>query len=388
LPAGRREFDLTQISNTEEAMGSAKNRWTTSILRLAVLSLVATTLLSLPVTAQIFTVENLTSDIPDVGTQPTDPDLVNPWGIVASSTSPFWVSDNATGKLTLYDGTGAKQGLIVNVPQWDNSPGGNPTGQIFNNTQDFKLSNNNPAKFIVSTEDGTIQGWNGGTTTIIAVNNWPNAVYKGLALGSANGANYIYAANFQAGTVDVFDGSFQPHSFGQGAFLDPNLPAGYAPFNVANIKGKIIVTYALQDDQKHDDVRGIGHGYIDVYDSTGNLLQRLPHVYALNSPWAMVVAPSTWAQLSGKLLVGQFGSGGIAAYDLANNIFIGVLQDDQGLPIRINGLWGLSFGNGGASGPTDTLYFTAGYFDEAHGLFGSITVAHGVLSRTPNPHRK
>lgn len=364
-------------------MSGVKNLSSNSIVRWAVLSLVAITLLSLPATAQLFTVNRLVSDIDSVGSQPTDPDLVNPWGFVASSTSPWWVSDNGTGKLTLYDGTGAKQALIVNVPQWDMSPGGNPSGQIFNATQDFKLANNSPAKFIVSTEDGTIQGWNGGTTTIIAVNNWPNAIYKGLALGSANGANYIYAANFHQGTVDVFDGSFQPHSFGQSAFLDPNLPSGYAPFNVANINGKIIVTYALQDDQKHDDVPGIGHGFIDVYDSQGTLLQRLPHVYALNSPWAMVVAPNSWAQLSGKLLVGQFGSGGIAAYDVANNLFLGVLQDDQGLPIRINGLWGLNFGNGAASGPTDTLYYAAGYFDEAHGLFGTITLAHSNLGRTP-----
>ena len=369
-------------------MSSVQQQPTTPIWRFAVLALVAITLLSLPATAQLFTVSRLDSDIDNVGTQPTDPDLVNPWGIVASSNSPWWVSDNGTGKLTLYDGTGAKQGLIVNVPQWDNSPGGNPTGQIFNPTTDFKLSNNNPAKFIVSTEDGTIQGWNGGTTTVIAVNSWPNAVYKGLALGSANGANYIYAANFQTGKVDVFDGTFQPHNFGSGAFVDPNLPSGYAPFNVANINGKIIVTYALQDDQKHDDVRGIGHGYVDVYSSEGTLLQRLPHVFALNSPWAMVVAPPSWAQLGGKLLVGQFGSGGIAAFDLANNLFVGVLQDDQGLPITINGLWGLGFGNGGSAGPTDTLYYTAGYFDEAHGLLGTITVAKGGLGRTPGAHRK
>lgn len=364
-------------------MLSFKNLQTTSLVRLAVLSLVAITLLSLPATAQLFTVQWLVSDIDSVGSQPTDPDLVNPWGFVSSSGSPWWVSDNGTGKLTLYDGNGLKQGLVVNVPQWDNSPGGNPSGQIYNGTQDFKLPNNSPARFIVSTEDGTIQGWNGGTSTVIVVNGWPNAVYKGLALGSANGANYIYAANFRAGTVDVFDGTFQPHSFGQNAFVDNTLPTGYAPFNVANINGKIIVTYALQDDQKHDDVAGIGHGYIDVYNSQGNLLQRLPHVYALNSPWAMVVAPNTWAQLSGKLLVGEFGSGGIAAYDLTNNLFLGVLQDDQGLPIRINGLWGLGFGNGGSSGPTDTLYFAAGYFAEAHGLFGTITVAHNGLGRTP-----
>ena len=365
----------------------------TSLVRNAVLSLVAITLLSLPATAQLFKVQNLVSDIPNVGTQPTDPDLVNAWGIAASSGSPWWVSDNATGKMTLYDGNGVKQGLVVSVPQWDGSDGGNPTGMIFNNTQDFMLNNGKPAVFMVSTEDGTIQGWNGGTSSEIKVNGWPNAVYKGLVLGSANGANYIYAANFHQGTVDVFDASFQPHSFGSGAFTDPNLPSGYAPFNVANVNGNIVVAYALQDDDKHDDVPGLGHGYIDVYSSQGSLMQRLPHVFQLNSPWAMVVAPSGWGNFSGKLLVGQFGSGAIVAFDLAHNRLEGVLQDDAGLPIRINGLWGLGFGNGAKSGPTNVLYFAAGYFDEAHGLFGTISVANNILGHNghvnkPVKHRK
>jgi uncharacterized protein (TIGR03118 family) len=278
---------------------------------------------------------------------------------------------------------GVKQGLTVNVPQWDMTPGGFPSGQIFNPTQDFKLSNNNPAVFMVATEDGTIQGWNGGTMTEIKVNGFPTAVYKGLVLGSANGANYLYAANFRAGTVDVFDGTFTPHSFGSGTFTDNTLPAGYAPFNVVNINGNIVVSYALQNAEKHDDVKGIGHGYIDVYTSQGVLMQRLPHVGQLNSPWAMVVAPATgWGNFSGKLLVGQFGSGAIIAFDLGANTFFSVLQDDAGLPLRINGLWGLGFGNGAKSGPTNTLYFASGYFDEAHGLFGTIAVANNVLSQT------
>jgi uncharacterized protein (TIGR03118 family) len=348
-----------------------------------VFSLVAIALLSLPATAQLFSVTWLVSDIPNVGTQPTDPDLVNSWGIAASGAGPWWVADNGTGKLTLYDGTGAKQGLIVDVPQWDMTPGGNPTGQVFNSTQDFNLPNNKPAVFIVTTEDGTIQGWNGGTSTVIAVNQFPGSVYKGLVLGSANGANYLYAANFRAGTVDVFDATFQPHSFGPGTFVDNTLPQGYAPFNVANVGGNIVVSYALQNAEKHDDVKGIGHGFIDVYTSDGTLLQRLPHVNQLNSPWAMVVAPATdWGNFSGKLLVGQFGSGAIIAYDLSTNTLEGVLQDDAGLPLRLNGLWGLGFGNGAKSGSKTTLYFAAGYFDEAHGLFGTITVANNVLAHT------
>lgn len=345
----------------------------------AVLFFVAITLLNLPATAQRFQITNLVSDISNVGTQPTDPDLVNPWGIAASGGSPWWVSDNETGKSTLYNGTGVKQKLVVNVPQWDGTPGGNPDGIVFNNTTDsFQLTPGNPAVFLFATEDGTIQGWNPNvnlTNTVIEVNGFPNAVYKGLTLGAVSGKNYIYAANFRAGTVDVFNTSFKPHSFGSSAFVDSTIPAGFAPFNVATINGNILVAYAKQDSQKHDDVAGPGNGYLRVFNSQGKLLQRLPHVFQLNSPWAMVVAPGGWGSFSGKLLVGQFGSGAIAAFDLASNSFKGTLQDTSGLPLRINGLWGLGFGNGSGSGPTTTLYFAAGYFDEAHGLFGTIAPA-------------
>ncbi len=206
----------------------------------------------------------------------------------------------------------------MTVPAWDGPDGGVPDGIVFNGTSDFQLTTGNPARFIFATEDGTISGWNpavDATHAIIKVNNWPEAVYKGLALGSANGANYLYVANFARGTVDVFDATFAPHSFGSGAFVDTNLPSGYAPFNVANINGNIIVTYALQDDQKHDDVPGAGHGYVDEYDSQGNLLMRFPHVFALNSPWAVVMAPADFGSFSGKLLVGNFGSGAIVGFD-------------------------------------------------------------------------
>lgn len=355
-------------------MPSVTTTQTFRFLWKAAMSLVAIALLSLPATAQLFQITNLVSDISDVGTQPTDSDLVNPWGMSHSAGSPWWVSDNGSGKSTLYLGDGTKQGLVVNIPQWDGTAGGNPTGQVFNSTTDFKLQNGNPAVFMFATEDGTIQGWNGGTQSVIEVNGWPNAVYKGMVLGVANGANYIYAANFRQGTVDVFDAGFQPHSFGSNAFVDSSIPTGFAPFNVANINGNIIVAYAKQDAEKHDDVAGEGNGYLRVFNSQGTLLQKLPHVYQLNSPWAIVLAPSSgWGATSGKLLVGQFGSGAIVAYNLAANTFVGPLLDVSALPIRINGLWGLGFGNDSKAGPSTTLYFAAGYFDEAHGLFGTIT---------------
>ena len=354
-----------------------------TLFQKVLLFLGAMLLLSQFSSAQLFQVTNLLSDIPDVGSAPTDSDLLNPWGIVPNPTGFWWVSDNHTGKSTLYDLAGIKQSLIVDIPQWDGSPGGNPDGIVFNSTTDFQIVTGKPGIFLFSTEDGTIQAWNpqvARNSTEIMYNGWPDAGFKGMTLGVAGGANYIYAANFHAGTVDVFDAQYHPHSFGASAFTDNTIPAGYAPFNVFNVNGNIVVSYALQDDEKGDDVPGLGHGYLRVYDSQGHLLQRLPHVFQLNSPWGMVVAPNDWGTFSGKLLVGQFGSGAIAAFDLAKNTFVGVLQDTDGLPIRINGLWGLSYGNGGQAGPTDTLFFTAGYFDEAHGMFGSIAVGTNILS--------
>lgn len=350
----------------------------------AALSLVAIAMLCLPATAQFptngtrYTVTNLNSDITTAADN-LDPNLVNPWGLVASGGSPWWVSDNNSGLSTLYDGAGVTQGLVVTIPAWNGPTGGVPDGIVFNSTTDFQLVTGKQALFIFSTEDGTISGWNPGvdpTNAVIKVNNWPVAVYKGLALASAGGANYLYAANFRTATVDVFDASYNPHSFGSNAFVDSTIPAGYAPFNVANINGNIFVTYALQDDAKHDDVSGPGHGYVDEYDSQGNLLMRLPHIFVLNSPWALALAPSTgFGTLSGKLLVGNFGSGAIVGFDLAHNgAFQGEMLDTSGLPLRIGGLWGLAFGNGAKAGPVNSLYFTAGSFGESHGIFGSITV--------------
>ena len=346
----------------------------TRLLLSALLLLVAVALFSLPAAAQKATPVNLNSDIPNVGTvMANDPNLVNPWGMSFLPGGPWWISDNGTGLSTLYDGTGTPKSLVVSIPQWDGTPGGNPTGNVANTTTDFAIGGN-ATHFLFATEDGTIQGWSGGTSTVIAVNNFPGAVYKGLALASAGGANYLYAANFRNGSVDVFDKTFTAHSFGSGAFVDNTLPMGYAPFNVVNIgNGQLAVTYALQDAAKHDDVAGPGHGYVDIYDTQGNLLSRLPHILYLNSPWAVVVAPATgFGGFSGDTLVGQFGSGAIVAFDPRGNL-VGLVFDPAGLQLRINGLWGLGFGNGTGSGPTTTLYFTAGVFGEAHGILGNMT---------------
>jgi uncharacterized protein (TIGR03118 family) len=247
--------------------------------------LVLTTLalVSSPAAAQKATPTFLTSDISNVGNF-NDTNLVNPWGMVATSFGPWWISDNGAGLSTLYDGTGKPQALVVSIPQWDGTPGGNPDGIALNTTGDFSIGGN-ATHFLYSTEDGTLQGWSSGTSTVIAVNNFPNAVYKGLALGSVGGANYLYVANFRGATVDVFDKNFAPHSFGSGAFQDASIPSGFAPFNVANIgSGKLAVTYAKQDAAKHDDVAGPGNGYITIYDMSGNILSHLAHTPFDNSP--------------------------------------------------------------------------------------------------------
>jgi uncharacterized protein (TIGR03118 family) len=323
---------------------------------------------------------NLLSDIPGVARN-TDPNLVNPWGMAAGPSTPIWVSDNGTDQTTLYSGAIAGSQLLP-VPLVVAIPNGEPTGQVFNPSTDFSVSNgpaHGAALFIFASESGSITGWNPGvpppapsTSAQVGIT-VPDAVYKGLAISTGR-HDFLYAANFHAGTIDVFNGSYQlVHR--SGSFTDPSLPAGYAPFNIQNIDGKLFVTYAMQDSAKHDDVAGAGHGFIDVYDLRGHLLQRLVSGGALNSPWGLAIAPDGFGRFSGDLLVGNFGDGRINAYNPNSGHFIGQLKNEDGNVIAINGLWGLRFGNGVAGSPT-TLVFTAGIADEAHGLMGTIEAVH------------
>jgi len=357
---------------------------TTSPRWMAALSFLTIALLTLPALAQTYTATILTSDIANISAN-TDANLDNPWGLVASSSGPWWVSDNGTGLSTIYNGSGGPQSLVVTIPSWTGSGPGVPSGIASNNTNDFQLSSGNPATFLFVSEDGTVQGWNHNvnpTESLIEVNNFGSAVYKGMALASAGGANYIYATNFFAGTVDVFDAKFGPHSFGANAFVDSTIPSGFAPFNIQLIGGKLIVTYAKQDAAKHDDVAGPGNGYVDIFDTEGNLLSRLPHLVQMNSPWAIVQAPAGFGAFSNDLLIGNFGSGSIMAFNPSNGSFIGMMFDESKLPMRINGLWALEFGNGGSAGPTTTLFYTAGTFDETYGSLGTILPTPGQGTAT------
>ena len=322
---------------------------------------------------------NLVSDLPGMAAT-TDPNLVNPWGISAAPTSPMWVSDNNAGVTTLYNGAAMPAvPLVVTIPPPPGSSKdakGTPTGTVFNGSPDFHGD-----RFLFATEDGTIVGWKGSDGTLARNEKdrskvGEGAVYKGLAIGNNGSANYLYAANFRFGTVEVFDKNFHLMTL-SGSFLDSRIPTGFAPFNVQALGGQLYVTYAMQKPDKHDDQAGAGFGFVDVFDMNGHLLRRLIRHGRLNSPWGLALAPDNFGPFSGALLVGNFGDGRINAYSARSGRFIGTLRDEKGAPIHIDGLWGIRFGNGstggGALAPTNTLYFAAGIGEEQHGLFGTIT---------------
>ncbi|SRR6266581_629324 len=356
-------------------------------------ALAAVALQALPAQAGIargsFRQTNLVSDIPGRALA-FDKDLVNPWGLSSSPTSPIWVSDNNAGVSTLYNGAGQKIGLTVEIPAPDGGPGGTPTGTVFNPTADFPVTNGTTTAksfFLFDTEDGTVLGWNptvGGTKATIAIDNSGvvdgagdvGAVYKGLTNGSVGPANYLYAANFRFGTVDVFNGQFQQVSLGTGTFIDSALPAGFAPFGIQNIGGLIYVTYAKQDAEKHDDVKGPGNGFVDIYTTSGALVMRFASGGSLNSPWGLAAAPATFGNFHNDILVGNFGDGRINAFTTAGT-FRGQLKRETNEPIQNDGLWGLRFGNGGNGGDVNTLFFAAGINDESDGLFGMIQNVEG-----------
>jgi uncharacterized protein (TIGR03118 family) len=315
----------------------------------------------------------------------TDPKLVNPWGIVASMTSPFWVNDNGAGVATLYSfGNPAPgmpfgpQPLVVFIPT---GAGGmtptNPTGIVFNaSPKDFIVKGNGQsgnAVFVFATEDGTISAWNpqvDPTHTILQVNTFGAAVYKGLALGSNSRGNFLFAADFRQGTVDMFNSGF---GFA-GQFTDPGLTRlGFAPFGIANLNGLLYVTFAKQNGARHDDVAGPGNGFVDIFDTSGRLLERLVSGGKLNSPWGVAIAPPGFGTLGGALLVGNFGDGHIGVYNPFNGQFFGQLTNQRNRPLVIDGLWGLRFGNNAAAGTSSLLFFTSGPNKEKDGLLGALT---------------
>jgi uncharacterized protein (TIGR03118 family) len=377
----------------------------------AVLSL-ASALFPALSSAQHYTQKNLVSDIAqpnnaDGSKVLVDPNLKNPWGITRSSTSPWWISNNNSGTSTLYDGSGNPISIFpdpagspfndfVIVPPPGFAPGTTsaPTGIVFNGSPtDFLLNKGtpagNPAIFIFATEDGTISGWNpadnipaGGKppsiNVVLEVDNSGNgsangAVYKGATSADINGARYLYVTNFRAARVEVYGTNFHRVHFGEDAFDDESIPPGFAPFNIQNIGGSLFVTYAKQDGPRHDDVPGDGLGYVDIFSPAGKLEGRLQHGPWMNAPWGVVWTPRDFGEFSNTILVGNFGSGWIAAFNGFTREFIGFMKNPDNSLVTIDGLWSLTFGNGGGAGPSTTLYFAAGINGEQDGLFGTLT---------------
>lgn len=348
-----------------------------------------------------------------------DPQLLNAWGLSRGSGSAWWVSDQGAGVSTLYNGNGAKQSLIVTIPPADptnkNTPIGSPTGTIFNGSQnDFLLAAGKPAVFLFCTADGTIAGWNPtvagdqgamppSTHAVTVVKATDGSAYTGLTSAFVDGKPYLYLANFTKGRVDIYDNGFQrvgPYKknskrdsdddnngpFSRNAFTDERLPQHYVPFNVQAIGNDIVVTYVLHEEGSIFETDGPGLGLVDIYSSTGQLVQRLEHGDWLNAPWGVALAPLDFGRFSHDLLVAQFAGGGntessgyIAAYDLTTGKFDGLLQDANGKPLVINGIWAISPGNVSpgnndpAAAPAATMYFTAGPNQGSGGLFGYLT---------------
>ncbi|KIG01891.1 TIGR03118 family protein [Caballeronia concitans] len=330
-----------------------------------------------------FTVTALVSD-GAVQAAHTDPNLKNPWGVAFNPKGFVWVADNGTNVATLYDGNGAPQPLVVAIPAGMNGSA-SPTGIVFNGTQSFIVNEKGMAgvaAFIFAGEGGTITAWApavGPTNAFIMYDDGAGgAVYKGLALAASNNNSFLYATDFHNNKIDVFNTSFKKVVM-PGAFKDPAIPAGFAPFGIQAIGSNLFVTYAMQDAAKHDDVAGAGLGMVDVYDTAGNLKQRFATGGPLNAPWGIAPAPANFGSLSGAILIGNFGDGTINAFNASTGQPMGRLNGPNGSPIVEHGAWGIAFGNDLSDQPSNTLFFAAGPNDEANGVYGRID-----LNTTPN----
>jgi uncharacterized protein (TIGR03118 family) len=337
---------------------------------------------------QRYTETKLVSNVEGVAAV-TDARLVNAWGLSRSSTSPWWVSDTGTGLSTLYNATGVAQTLVVTVP------GGAPTGTVFNGSADFQIAPGAPARFLFVSEDGTVSGWN---TSVDPANAKAMAVeagasYKGLAMAIANGKRQLYAADFAGGKIDVFDTSFNKvgeldtlfRSVWRGNSDDDlnglrfeGLRRSLAPFNVQNIGGNLFVAFARRGPDG-EEIVGRGRGAVAVYTPEGRPVRVFEHVEELNAPWGLALAPGDFGPFSHHLLVGQFGSGEILAFNIQTGRYAGKMLKPDGQPLVIDGLWALSFGNGGNAGPLNTLYYTAGPNQETNGLLGTLTATTAEL---------
>ncbi|MER7251004.1 TIGR03118 family protein [Kribbella sp. NPDC000426] len=307
----------------------------------------------------------------------TDPDLVNPWGLSLGATTPLWVSNQGTSTSTLYsaapgsDAVTKSPAVRVTVPL--------PTGQVSNAGGAFLVSNataSAPARFIFATLTGQIAAWNPtinplmGPADIKATTK--GAAYTGLAIAAM--PDRLFAANFAQGRVDVFDGEFMPVKLSKWAFRDFSLPRGYAPFNVQTLNGRIFVTYAKPDPKTGRSQAGRGLGYVDEFTADGRFVTRVASRGMLNAPWGLTLAPASWGEPAGTLLVGNFGDGRINILHPKSHgrfDFAGQVRNTHGKPLTIDGLWALLPGTA-TTGGTETLWFSAGPANETHGLLGQL----------------
>jgi uncharacterized protein (TIGR03118 family) len=315
----------------------------------------------------------------------TDPNLVNPWGLARPSAGPWWVADNGTGKSTLYDGDGNIRSLVVTIPQSPPAGAvGSPTGIVFNGSSDFALAPGKPAVFLFVAQDGSVSGWNpqvNPTVAITKVLGSSKSIFTGATVAQNGSHRFLYVADFRAGKVVVYDTNFQRRWLHPLAFFPFFVRRGFAPFNIQNIGGNLYVAYAKQDEEKEDEVAGPGLGFVNVYTPRGFFIQRLEHGNWFNAPWGLVSAPSDFGSFSHKILVGQFGSGEILAFNAVTGRFEGKLRNENNQVIEIEGLWGISFGDGNLSGPANALFFAAGIDDEQAGLFGKLTPLQADLTQ-------
>jgi len=324
-----------------------------------------------------------------------DANLQNPWGIAVAPGLPFWIADNNSNLATLYSGTGAVETSEITgsnstgiaIPASAAGVQANPTGQVYNGTGGFLIPTSRgqeTALFLFDGEGGTISAWaqDSGATTVTVyddgvANGASHAVYKGLAMGSVNGANYLYATDLHNNKIDVLDTNFSKPAAMQGLFVDPTMPAGFVPFGIAAVNGQLYVTYAMQDAAMHDEVTGAGMGYVDVFTFGGSLVSRFASAGVLNAPWGIAVAPSGFGTIAGDVLIGNFGDGTINVFapngSLATDV--GQLMVTNGGTFSVPGLWSLVFGNGDPDKPITTLFYTAGFADQTDGVFGRITTA-------------
>ena len=307
-----------------------------------------------------------------------DPNLKNPWGVAFNPFGFNWVANNHTGTSTLYDGTGSANPLVVAIPGVNGEEAGEPTGIVYSGGTDFVVTDGvkkGPARFIFAGEDGTISGWapdvNVNEALIAVDRSAQDAVYMGLAIGGNGTGHRLYATNFHSGRVEVFDGSFKRIVL-ENAFVDPKLPAGYAPFGIQNVGGDIVVTFAKRLPGEDDEATGKGLGIVDLFDANGRLVSRIASFGELNAPWGVALAPRSFGQFGGALLIGNFGDGTINAYEMTTGEFLGKLRRSDGKAVRLEGLWGMAFGNGLLSQPTNTLYVAAGVNDETGGAYAAI----------------